>query len=408
MSFEYQRFGDLFSEPQRNGLTKPKRVRGSGYPMVNMGELFAYPRIKNIPMDLVPLSEAEKNYFLKNNDLLFARQSLVLEGAGQCSIFLGNHCPTVFESHLIRCRLDHLRANPCFYFYYFQSEEGKALIRSIVEQGAGASGIRGSDLVELQVPVPPMDFQNKASYIFETYDRRIEVHKNSTIALEETLQLLFKASFNPNGENSGNKTQSSLLDIASFQNGYAFKSRDWVDSGHPVVKIGNVKPGIIDFSGCSYVDQKTVQGLDRFELKRGDLLLGMTGYVGESGLVPTVSPSAYLNQRVGRVSPLRPELRSFLYCCIRQPGYKRYAELHGRGSAQANISGEDLMSFPISMPPKDSLLQFNKMADTIIEKILLNYDQIDVLSALRKAMLSRSLNGNFDLSMIFFDENVYS
>ena len=65
MSFEYQRFGDLFSEPQRNGLTKPKRVRGSGYPMVNMGELFAYPRIKNIPMDLVPLSEAEKKYFLK-------------------------------------------------------------------------------------------------------------------------------------------------------------------------------------------------------------------------------------------------------------------------------------------------------------------------------------------------------
>ena len=37
---------------------------------------------------------------------------------------------------------------------------------------------------------------------------------------------------------------------------------------------------------------ETIVGLDRFHLKRGDLLVGMTGYVGETGLV--VSPRHHI------------------------------------------------------------------------------------------------------------------
>jgi type I restriction enzyme S subunit len=86
MNFETAPFGSLFSAPQKNGLTRPKKVRGLGLPMVNMGELFAYPRIHNLRMDLVPLEESETRFLLEPEDLLFARQSLVLAGAGQCSI----------------------------------------------------------------------------------------------------------------------------------------------------------------------------------------------------------------------------------------------------------------------------------------------------------------------------------
>ena len=46
-------FGELFAESTRNGLTRPKAVRGSGVKMVNMGELFAHSRLRNVPMDRV-------------------------------------------------------------------------------------------------------------------------------------------------------------------------------------------------------------------------------------------------------------------------------------------------------------------------------------------------------------------
>jgi restriction endonuclease S subunit len=120
--------------------------------MVNMGEIFAHTRIGTIPMDRVMVSDREaRDYTLRPGDLLFARQSLVLAGAGRCSIFLGDSEDVTFESHLIRVRLRSDVAEPLFYYYFFSSPIGRRAIESIVEQVA-AAGIRGSDLARLRVP----------------------------------------------------------------------------------------------------------------------------------------------------------------------------------------------------------------------------------------------------------------
>ena len=195
MSSEPVRFGSLFAVPQKNGLTRPKKVRGSGLPMVNMGELFAYPRITNLEMDLVPVAEAERSFVLQAGDLLFARQSLVLAGAGQCSIFMGNRLPTVFESHLIRRRLNVLVANPVFYFYFFRSPVGRTAIEAIAEQGAGASGIRGSDLINVLVPIPRKHVQDEIATVLTALDDRVALLRETNATLEAIVQALFKSWF---------------------------------------------------------------------------------------------------------------------------------------------------------------------------------------------------------------------
>ena len=115
-------FEELFATPLRNGHTKPQRVRGEGVNMVNMGEIFANRRINNLEMDRVPLTPDERrSSLLKPGDLLFARQSLVLSGAGKCCLFQGDKEEVTFESHIIRCRLDQQKAEPAFYYYLFQA-----------------------------------------------------------------------------------------------------------------------------------------------------------------------------------------------------------------------------------------------------------------------------------------------
>jgi len=164
--------------------------------MVNMGELFAYPRLQNAPMDRVPLSEKEADKFLlQEGDLLFARQSLVLEGAGKCSIFLRDSEPVTFESHVTRVRLDPSKANSSFYYYYLKSPHGQAAIRSIVEQGAGASGIRGSDLKSLNVLWRPLPEQKAIAHILGTLDDKIEVNRRMNETLEGMARALFKSWF---------------------------------------------------------------------------------------------------------------------------------------------------------------------------------------------------------------------
>ena len=176
----YRPFNELFYIPLRNGLTKPKAVRGNGTKMVNMGEIFSHSRIDNVDMDRVPLTETEKiSSLLRKDDLLFARQSLVFSGAGKCSIFLNDEEDVCFESHIIRCRLNINLAEPGFYYYFFSSSAGRAIIETIVEQGAGASGIRGSDLAQLQVPWMELRTQKAITSVLSAFDDKIA--KNTAI-----------------------------------------------------------------------------------------------------------------------------------------------------------------------------------------------------------------------------------
>lgn len=80
--------------------------------------------------------------------------------------------------------------------------------------------------------------------------------------------------------------QTLLSEFTRFLNGHAFKSKDWRETGFPVVKIGSVKPSFVDLKNCSYIDGVGIKNLERFEVFPGDILVGMTGYPGETGIIP--------------------------------------------------------------------------------------------------------------------------
>lgn len=187
------KFGNLYAIPSRNGLTKPRSVRGDGIKFVNMGELFENERIGNIEMDRVPVSKTEmRDALLQKDDLLFARQSLVREGAGKCSIITEVEEPTTFDSHLIRVRLNRSIANPSFYRYYFASPLSP--MPGIVSQCAQA-GIKGSDLKNLDVDCPPIEVQDKIASILGAYDELVENNRKQIRLLEEAVQRFYREWF---------------------------------------------------------------------------------------------------------------------------------------------------------------------------------------------------------------------
>ena len=186
-------FEQLYKIPSKNGLNRPSRVRGNGYKMINMGELFANDRISAIDMERVQLNERElENMLVEPGDLLFARQSLVLSGAGKCSIVKAADEPTTYESHLIRVRLNSEIANSDFYRYYFKSPISP--IKSIVTQGVQA-GIRATDLARLDVHVPPMTTQANIADILTAYDDLIENNRRRIELLEQSVRMLYKEWF---------------------------------------------------------------------------------------------------------------------------------------------------------------------------------------------------------------------
>jgi type I restriction enzyme, S subunit len=53
----------LLDGPVRNGIYKPKEFHGRGAKIVNMGELFAHPRLRAVPMKRIELSKNEMERF---------------------------------------------------------------------------------------------------------------------------------------------------------------------------------------------------------------------------------------------------------------------------------------------------------------------------------------------------------
>ncbi|MEQ1532263.1 MAG: restriction endonuclease subunit S [Sideroxydans sp.] len=421
MSFELAPFGSLFVTPQKNGLTRPKKVRGTGLPMVNMGELFAYPRIHNLAMDLVPVSDSERHFLLEPEDLLFARQSLVLEGAGQCSIFVDNKAPTVFESHLIRCRLNRAISNPYFYFYFFRSPVGRTAIETIAEQGAGASGIRGSDLVNLNVPCPPKNIQDSAAEVLTALDDRIALLRETNATLEAIAQAMFKSwfvDFDPvHAKQQGRVPEGmseataalfpdsfeeselglvprgwkvkSLDEIADYLNGLALQKFPPDDDGWlPVIKIAQLRKG--DTVGADRANRKMKQ---EYIIQNGDVLFSWSGsleveiwYGGEGAL----------NQHLFKVtSDTYPKWFYYLWTKYHLESFRQTAA--SKATTMGHIQRGHLSQAKVIVPSEQFVSAADEYFAPLLDRWISNALQAQTLATLRDTLLPRLISGQLRL-----------
>jgi type I restriction enzyme S subunit len=334
--------------------------------------------------------------------------------------------PTTFESSIIRARPDSRRANSLFLYYLFNSPQGRYLLGTILRQVA-VSGITGTDLVKLKVPTPPLKDQRAIACILGALDDKIELNRRMNRTLEATARAIFKSwfvDFDPVRAKAaahqppGLKPDHAALfpdafedselgpiprgwrvgmlgDVTSLLSGYAFKSRDWIEQGTPVVKIGSVKPGIVDLAQVSYVPNEVATAASRFRLNVGDLLIGMTGYVGEVGLVPPTKNPPLLNQRVGKFALEQSGSRrlGFIYCLTRRSEFRAAVERKSHGTAQANVSAQGILSVEIVIPPKSLRDCFDDLCHPLLEQILVNHSVSRTIAALRDALLPKLVSG---------------
>lgn len=401
MSWETVRFGDLYAVESRNGLTKPSKVRGSGYKMINMGELFANDRIYDIPMEFVPLKESEKlNARVECGDLLFARQSLVLEGAGKCSIVMEVSPLTVFESHLIRVRLDRSQALPMFYYYYFRSSLSP--VKSIVSQCAQA-GIRGSDLQELQVILPPIKVQQRIAEIISRYDDLIENNQKQIKLLEEAAQRLYKEWFVylrfPGHETTPivdgipqGWERMVLSEVTSvLKRGISPKYSD--NGKYSVINQKCIRSSIMDISESRRQEKEYVPTLN---LQDSDTVICSTGTgtLGRVGRVYGDYPNTTFDSHVTLVRA--KENPNYIYHVVKSQ--QEYLMGMGRGSTnQQELYRDVIERLVVLCPSQDILLKADRVLNAIHCKIKAVYLQNNLLVESRDRLLPKLMSGELEV-----------
>ena len=397
--------------------------------MVNMGELFTNPRLRNAPMDRVPLSESESERFLlKAGDLLFARQSLVLEGAGKCSVFLEDDDPVTFESHVTRVRLDPRNADPSFYFYYFQSHHGRAAIRSIVEQGAGASGIRGSELWSLSIQWRPVSEQRAIAHILGTLDDKIELNRRMNETLEAMARALFKSwfvDFDPvrakaEGRDPGLPEQIADLfpdrlvdsELGEIPEGWEVETLgsivDVIDCLHsrkperrrmglPLLQLSNIRDdGLLDMKDSYLIDKIDYERwVSRMEASPGDCVITNVGRVGAVAQVPSNQSAALGRNMTGiRCKEQFPFPTFLIECLISQAMKSEIALKMDTGTILDALNVRNIPKLRFVLPRTPVITgHYERVTRPLRAAMEENLSASRTLAALRDTLLPKLISG---------------
>ena len=136
--------------------------------------------------------------------------------------------------------------------------------------------------------------------------------------------------------------------------------------------------------GCSFVteDDAVRSG---FLLSDGDILVGLTGYVGEVAKVRNLGPLV-LNQRVGKFYPTSDCDPEFLFFLVSNDEFRQRVEAASHGSAQANVSPSAIEAFEVLIPPLPEQRAIAATLGALDDKIELNRKMNATLEAMARAL----------------------
>lgn len=372
-----QPFGSLYSEKSKNGLTAPSRVRGSGTALVNMREIFAFSRISGQPMELAPLPEKDREQWLiQPGDLLFARQSLKLEGAGKCVLVEPAPFERTFESHLIRVRLNRKIADPGFFYYYFTSSVGKANVGTIVEQVA-AAGIRSSDLALLEVPVPPLRVQHGIAATLGVLDRKIDSNRRLMGLIPQAIRSLVDSA------SVGASESIPVASLGRFVNGGAY-TKGATGNGRMVLRIAELNSGpggSTVYNDIDVPDDKTARA--------GDILMSWSGSLG---VYRWFRDEAIINQHIFKVIPTGyPDWLVFDRLEATMHVFRGLAA--DKATTMGHIQRGHLESTEVDVPEAATIAALDEQVAPLWNRLLVAEREVVRLTTLRDALFPGLLSG---------------
>ncbi len=178
-----------------------------------------------------------------------------------------------------------------------------------------------------------------------------------------------------------------LGEVATIQGGYAFKSDQFIKNEVPIIRIGNLdgENVVLDYNICYPYD--FWERYDAYRIKKGDILIAMSGAtVGKVGRYAHSEP-ALLNQRVGmlrvNVKIIFPD---YVYWYVKSGLFYKQIQQLSIGCAQPNISARQIEDIYVPLPPYEVQKHVAQTLGTAAELLAMRRQQLAELDNLIKSV----------------------
>lgn len=197
-----------------------------------------------------------------------------------------------------------------------------------------------------------------------------------------------------------------LGDIITLNNGYGFKSSDFLKFGVPVLKIKNIKPNRIILDDLSYISEDLADKKQQAIIRKNDILITMTGnridgspdsWVGKVALFNKDGKYA-LNQRISaiRVDDKIAIPRYIAYVLSTWDSQVYFIKRANSSGGQANISPDIINNMEIMLPSLQDQINIAKLLSPFDDKIENINNQVTVLREMRDNIFSQIMDGNLE------------
>jgi len=300
-----------------------------------------------------------------------------------------------------------------YLYYFFKSDLFQKTIK-YNNIGAVQKALTIDFLKTVKITLPSLDNQRKLVSVLKSIDKKIQTNNQIIQELETMAKTLYDYWFvqfdfpDQNGKpykSSGGKMDynpelkreipegwgvTKLNEVVDLISGYPFSSNDYVTSGkYKLYTIKNVQDGYTVDKVDNYLDFLPSNMSDECQLRRGDLIMSLTGNVGRVGMV--YEDDVLLNQRVLKLNPINKTHKSFIYSFFRSDVTKAHLENMSTGTSQKNLSPIDIGNMMIPFPfPSESLLSKFVNNLNMLENNLVENQQ---LTQLRDWLLPMLMNG---------------
>lgn len=200
---------------------------------------------------------------------------------------------------------------------------------------------------------------------------------------------------------------SELCNITEVVSGNAFKSKDFVENGIPVVKISNVQSGKYIEKNQEYLPDSFVNESNaRFIVNHNDLLIALTRPIVSNKLKVCTYPNkkqvGLLNQRVARLDVYEGSSECFLHYYLSSKGFKESVQASMSETLQPNLSPKSLSKIRIDYPPLAEQKRIVEKLDEVLAQVDTIKARLDgipsLLKRFRQSVLASAVSGKLTSS----------
>lgn len=350
---------------------------------------------------------------------------------GRCSINLNNNYYFI-DSHITILR-DLKEILPEFLYVYLNSKYGQMQINFLYRGSSGQIEIYPNDIKNILIK--PLNIQTQiANIVNQSHELRQQANNLYQEAENILLEELNIKNYKPNNKKFFIKKLSETQQveridaeyfqakyddiiniiknysggynklenfICKYSTGYAYKSENYLKSGIPLIRISNIGKNILNLNDNPVFISEEYSNISKKDIaKSGNILISMSGTIGNVVEIPDNIEKCCINQRVLSFECKKINSKYLTLFLNSNFGAMQFERI-GVGGVQINLSYNDIKNLLVPLLSEDKQQQISNKIQESFEKR--NYS--DKLIDIAKRAVEIAIEEDEDLATKYIENN---